>query len=149
MKRVIRILNHAATHAAGVVGKNAAHHTGINRRGVGSDAASVRFKRVVEEPAHKSGLEADVPCVVCDTVLPPMFGDIHENPIGHGLTGETRPGRAEGHGYFVLLRKFEEGLNFADGVGLNDSLWDESKIGSVVGVGDAMQIGCEDAGRMD
>ncbi len=149
MDRAIRILGHAAAHTAGVIGKDAAHHAGIDRGGVRSDAASVRFKRVVEEPTHKSRLEADVFGVVFDAVFVPMLGDVHKNPICHRLTRETRPCRAEGHGDLVLLGKFEKGLNFTDRIRLHHRLWHESKIRGIIGVSDAVDQAGMDASTRD
>ena len=149
MDRAIGILSHTATHAAGVISKDAAHHAGINGSGVRSDTASVRFKRIVEKSAHKSRLEADVFGIVFDAVFVPILGDVHENPIRHGLTGETRPCRAEGHGDFILLCELEKELNFADGIGLYHRLWHQPKIGSVVGVGDPVNEAGVDASTWD
>jgi hypothetical protein len=43
-----------------------------------------------------------------------MPGDIHQDPIGDCLPGETRPGGAEGHGDAVLLADLEERLDLAN-----------------------------------
>ncbi len=145
----VGVLGHAAAHAAGVVGKDAAHHAGVNRGGIGSDAASVRLQRAVEESSHDAGLCPDEFRVVFDAVPAPMLGNIHQNPVRHGLTGETGPCRAEGHGDFVLLGEFEQCLDFPDGVGLYHRLRHEPKIRGVVGVGDAVNQAGMDAGRVE
>src|SRR5688572_13013435 len=107
MNGVIGIFDYTTAHSAGVIGKDAAHHTGIDRGGVGSDSAAIRFQYVVDESANDSGLEANQFAVIFNSVFSPMFGDVDQNPIRHGLTREARPRRAEGHGDLILLREFE------------------------------------------
>ena len=114
MDRAIGILDHTAAHAAGVVGKDAAHHAGVDGGGVGTDAASVRLQRHVDESAHDTGLEADVFRIVFNAVFPPMFGNVHKDSVSNSLARETGPCGAEGHGNFVLLGELEKGLDLAD-----------------------------------
>ena len=147
MDRAIGILSHATAHAAGVIGKDSAHHACINRRRIRSDAAFVWFQGAVDEASDDAGLEANVFCIIFDAVIPPVFGNIHEDAIRHGLTRETRPCRAEGHRDFVLLCEFEKGLDFADGVRLHHCLRHKPKIRCVVGIRNAVNESGVDAGN--
>ncbi len=114
MDGLVGILCHATAHAAGIVGEDSTHHARIYRSGVGTDTPSVRLEHVVEKSAHDARLKADLARVLFYAVLAPMFGNIHQNAIRHGLTRETRPCRAEGHRDFVLLGVFEQRLNFTN-----------------------------------
>ena len=146
VKRAIGILGHAAAHTAGVIGQDAAHHARINGSGVGADAAAIGFEHMVDEAADEAGLETDVSSLIFNAVISPMFGDVHQDSVGHGLTRETGPCRAEGHRDFVLLCKFEQGLYFADGTGLHHRLRHQPKIRGVVGIGKAVNQAGVDAG---
>jgi hypothetical protein len=79
-----------------------------------------------------------------------MLGNVHQDPIGDRLPGETGPGSAEGHGNVVLLAELEQGLDLADGSGLHHSLRHEPKIRSVIGIRDPVdQAGVDTGGRKD
>ena len=128
MNRAVGILCDATAHAAGVVGKDAAHHARVNGCRIRPDAAAKWFEHVVQESANDAGSSTDQPCIILNTVILPMFGNVHQDPIGDRLPGETRPCRAEGHGDAVLLAEFEERLNLADGNRLGNRLRHEPKI---------------------
>ncbi len=150
MDGAIGILGHAATHAAGVVGKDSAHHARINGGGVGSNAAAIWLEHIVNKSTDDARLEADQMPAVLHAVIIPMFGDVHENTICDSLARETRPCRSEGHGNFVLLCKFEKGLYFANRGWLHHRLWYKPKIRRVVGICDAVnQAGVNTRGRED
>src|SRR5688572_25436932 len=107
MNGVIGIFDYTTAHSAGVIGKDAAYHTGIDRGGVGSDSAAIQFQDVVDESANDARLKANQVAMIFHAVISPMFRDVHQNPIRHGLTREARPTRAEGHRDLVLLCEFE------------------------------------------
>src|SRR5262245_772201 len=91
VNRVIGIFDHAATHAAGVIREYAPHHTCVNRGRVGPDPTTERFEHIIDKPADDAGLKANEFATTFHTVLSPMFGDVHQNSVRHGLAGETRP----------------------------------------------------------
>src|SRR6476659_2458067 len=55
VNRVVGIFDHAATHAAGVVREDAAHHTGINRGGVRANAPTQRFEYIIDKSTDDTG----------------------------------------------------------------------------------------------
>ena len=146
---MIRIFDHSATHAAGVIGKDAAHHTCVDRGGVRSDTATMRLERHVNESAHNAGLKANMFCVIFDAIPAPVLGNVHEDAIRHCLTGETRSRRTKGHRDFILLCEFEKGLNLADGIGLYHRLRHQPKIRRVIGIRNAVNEAGMNTGRQN
>src|ERR1043165_9650654 len=104
---MVLIFDHSATHPAGIIGEDTAHHAGINGSRIWSDAATIHLEHVVDESANDTRLEADEPADLFHLVFSPMLGNIHQNPVRHRLTGKTRPGGAKGHRDFVLLCECE------------------------------------------
>ena len=58
MKRTIRILRHTATHTAGVIGENAAHHAGVKGGGIWPDAAMSGMKHFFVEQGGNFAVDA-------------------------------------------------------------------------------------------
>ena len=150
MDGLVGVLCCTAAHAAGIIGKDAAHHASVDGRRVGTNAPSMRFEHVVDEPAYNTGLKSNFACMLFYAVLAPMLGNIHEDAIRHRLPGETRPCGAERHRGSVLLAELEQCLNLANGIWLYHRLRHQSKIRGIVGVGNAVNKTVTDArGRED
>ena len=149
MDCTVGVLDRAAAHPTGVIRQDSAQHARVDGSGIRPDTAAMRLQHVVDESTDDARLEANEPPVRFYAVSAPMFGDIDQDSICHGLTRETRSRGAERHGNFILLCELEQGLYFTDRIGLNDSLRNESKIRRVIGVSDTIDQARVHAGRMD
>ena len=94
-ERVVAVLHDAAAHPRGVVGDDAAHHRGVDRRGIGAEAAcegrqqrgsGSRRRRLARahQPARRPGL-----------VGTKVRRQLHQDVVGQRLAGERRAGGAE------------------------------------------------------
>src|SRR5436190_24217848 len=86
VNRMIGIFKHTTTHAARVIGEDAAQHACVNGTRVGPDTALMRLEYIIDKPADYARLKADQIAILFHTVISPMLGNIHENPIRDSLT---------------------------------------------------------------
>ena len=74
---LVAVLGHTATHATGVVGGNAADHSGIDRCWIGADFAAERRQIAIGVPPDDTGLQTDAPAVVQDLIAVPVAAAEH------------------------------------------------------------------------
>ena len=92
----IRVLRRPAAHAAGVIGRDAADFTGIDRRRVRADFALERRKVFVGIGANHARLKEDFVAILEDLVTTPIVGQCNQYRIGHRLTRQAGACRAKG-----------------------------------------------------
>jgi hypothetical protein len=100
---VIGILDHPATHAAGIVGKDAAQHGRVKRCRIGADAASVWLEDIVDETSHRAGLGAHTCAASLHLYLPPVARQDNQDAVADGLSRKAGTRGAEGKRDTVTL----------------------------------------------
>jgi hypothetical protein len=105
--RLVRVLRGAATHAARVVGDDAADRTGRCACRIGTEAVAVREKCEIGPRQDRAGPGAQAPAAGFDADPGPMPPDVDQNAIALRLARETGTGGAERHALMLLPRIFE------------------------------------------
>ena len=95
-QRVIRVLLHAAAHAAGVVGEDAANPAGVDRGGVRPHLCAERPEREVDVTADRPGSDAHAPAILLDGDAPEGARDVDQDPVADRLPRQTGAGGPEG-----------------------------------------------------
>jgi hypothetical protein len=144
---LIRVLRDPAAHAARVVGEDPAHHAGVERRRIGTDARAVGEQRPVDAPADDARLDAHAPAVVERLDAPPVAGQIDEDPVGHGLAGKAGPGGAERHRDVLAAAEPENTADVVDRSRAHDDLRDQRVEARIRGVRGAVDRPIEDLVR--
>ena len=107
----IAVLFHAAAHAAGVVGEDAADLGAVDRSRIGSDFTVEFSEDTVGLTADNAGLELNFGGVVKHPVAIPARAEANEDRIGDRLAGETGTGGPEGHRQPKSARLAEDQLH--------------------------------------
>ncbi len=100
---VISILLDAAAHAAGVVGKNAAHGAGCDRRRIRPDLRAIGCECRVGAGADHSWLHSNLLASVFDLDLSPVARNVYQQAVGDRLSRQARAGCAKRHRYSLAL----------------------------------------------
>ena len=138
IKRVVGVLGDPAAHPATVVGQDAAHHAGVDGSRIRAHLRAEGLEGLIHVAADHPGLHADFPTPILDPHRAPVSGHLDQNAVGDGLTGQARPGRAEGHRHPVRPAEPEEALNLLDTLGQNHRLRDQAIEARISRVGDPL-----------
>ena len=78
---MIGILRHATTHAAGIVGEDAAHHRGTDAGWIGADLSPEGSKPGVDHGTGNARLDAYMCSAVFNVDLGPVLTEVDQNAI--------------------------------------------------------------------
>jgi len=148
LQGLVAVLGHAAAHAAGVVGQDAADLAGVDGGRVGADLLAEGGQGTVGVGADDARLEVDAAGVVVDAAAQPPFAQAQQDRIRDRLAREAGAGRAEGHVDAVLVGQSQDAGHFVFGLHVDDDLGDEPIEARVRAVGQQTQrVGDDTPGR--
>jgi len=130
----VRVLRGAATHAAGIVGDDAADRAGGCACRIGAEAIAVREQREIGTRQDRAGPGAQPPPACFDVDAGPMPPDVDQNAIALRLAREAGTGSAERHALMLLPRIVEHFAHVIDVAGDHDRFGEEAIRTGVGGV---------------
>ena len=119
---VITVVAGAATHAAGVVGGNAADLGAVDRRRVRADLAAVRRQQGVGVAAYHRRPQPDARAPVQHLAVVEAVAQQDQHRIADRLAGQAGAGGAESQRHPVAARQREDGRHFRLAVDAGDDL---------------------------
>mmetsp|Transcript_29609 Transcript_29609/g.62947 ORF Transcript_29609/g.62947 Transcript_29609/m.62947 type:complete len:1140 (-) Transcript_29609:283-3702(-) len=130
---VIRVLGHAAAHAARVVRNDAADHARLDARWIRANLVLilqlvdvlVPREKLVHLPTDQARLDCDLLAPVPDLVVPevlPVVRELEEDAVRDRLPAQRRAGRAKGHWHSKLQRNGKNRANLVFVRDLHDVL---------------------------
>ena len=111
--RLVGILGGAATHAAGVVGGDAADHGRVDGGGIGADLAAVPDQIGIGTPAPDTRLQPDLPALVQHFPMLPAVRNEHQHGVADGLAGKRSACGPERDGNIQRVGLVQDGCDFA------------------------------------
>ena len=123
---VVGVLRGAATHAAGIIGDDAANFAGVDRCRVWADLASERGQPGVGLGADHSRLQADLPALAADFLAVPVVAEHDQHRVADGLAREAGARCAKGHRYLIATGQAQQFDHFIFGLDANHQLGDQS-----------------------
>mmetsp|Transcript_13222 Transcript_13222/g.30542 ORF Transcript_13222/g.30542 Transcript_13222/m.30542 type:complete len:652 (-) Transcript_13222:435-2390(-) len=136
---VVGVLQHAAAHARGVVGDDAADPARVDRGGVRAQLPPVRRQHPVHLAEDPAGLDGDGLAVLPDFPVAPSVPQLQQDRVRDGLAREGRAARAERDRGAVLGRRADQLDHLHLVVHLDDDLGHEAVEGGVCPVGEGAQ----------
>ncbi len=100
---LVAVLGNTAAHSTGIVGGNAADHSGVDGCRVRSDFAAERRQVAIGLSTDDTGLQANAMAVVQNFMSVPVAAADDQNRVGDGLARETGAGSPEGHRNVALI----------------------------------------------
>jgi hypothetical protein len=146
---MIRVLRHAAAHAARVVGQDSAHPATGDRRRIGPDLSAVEPQRVIRLLADQPRLYANRLAVLLDAHMAPVATDIHQDAVGNRLAGEAGAPGAKDQRNGVAMAEAEQVLDLLRGRGLDHGAGDQPVEARVRGEGHQFDGADEDTLGVD
>ena len=146
-QRVIAVLCRAAAHAAGVVGRDAADHGGVDRRRVGPDLAAVRREPPVGHRTDHAGPQRDGQRVGAELDLAPAVAWQHQHRVAERLARQAGACRAKGHRCVEPGAAFEQAPDFGLALGHHHQLRHQAVEAGVAAPGQpAQRVGDQSLG---
>ena len=112
----------ATTHARGIVGDDATHHSTFDRCRVGAEFAAVGSKKFVDTLTNDTRLKDNAFAIVEDSVFFPFFAHYGEDVVADGLTRKACASSAPSDVSMLVVGFFYEVYNVSFRVGVNDRL---------------------------
>ncbi len=111
----VGVLRRAATHAAGIVGDDAADLGSVDRGRIRADLALKWREDCVGIGADDAGLQADLLAAVANLAAVPVVAEHDQHRVADRLAGQAGAGGAEGHRHVLGMRQLEQPDHFGFG----------------------------------